>query len=308
LNVLKNIVYFLDVDRVLHPDYSSTMNGNSMNNMLNCQLKENDFEKISRLVYQISGINLHEGKKELVSARLGKRLREGGFKSFADYYHYVASEDGIDEIVKMIDAISTNLTYFFREESHFTKFSKLLPVFAEKVVRERRNPELLIWSAGCSTGEEVYSLAITSRESMTSQLARCKFLATDISTGVIQQAATGLYPMDKAKSIPPLLLNKYFQRGSGKWANYVRVKKEIREMIRFKIFNLMRTPPSHIAFDFIFCRNVMIYFDKQTQQRLVNNFYNSLKPGGYFFTGHSESLMGIAHPFKYVEPSVYTKA
>ncbi len=275
--------------------------------MLGYELKERDFEKISRLVYQISGINLHEGKKELVSARLGKRLREGGFKSFADYYRYVASDEGIDEIVKMIDAVSTNLTSFFREESHFTKFSELLRFFAEKAVHEAHPLKLLIWSAGCSTGEEPYSLAIVVRESITNESVQVKLLATDISTGVIHTAKEGIYSMDKVKNIPQFLLNRYFQKGSGKWDGYVRIKNELRDMIHFKVFNLMQSPPSKPKFDFIFCRNVMIYFDIPTRQRIVDNFYNALNAGGYFFIGHSESLTGINHSFKYVEPSVYKK-
>jgi chemotaxis protein methyltransferase CheR len=274
--------------------------------MTEYELRDSDFEKISSLVYQKCGINLHGGKKELVSARLGKRLREGGFSSFADYYRYTTSEEGTDELVRMIDSISTNLTYFFREESHFVKLSEILPILSGSAAQQKNDPKLLIWCAGCSTGEEPYSVAITARESLVEQSVKVKILATDISTRVIGKASEGVYSADKAKNIPSQLVNKYFQR-NGKLPGDLHVKKEIRDMISFKLFNLMQTPPAEGFFDIIFCRNVMIYFDKQTQQRLVGNFFNSLKKGGYFFIGHSESLTGLGHSFKYVEPSVYKK-
>lgn len=275
--------------------------------MAEYELKDSDFEKISSLVYQKCGINLHGGKKELVSSRLGKRLREGGFRSFSDYYSFATSDAGADELVRMIDSLSTNLTYFFREESHFAKLSELLPIFWENAAKQRKDPRLLIWCAGCSTGEEPYSVAMTAREALKEHAEKVKILATDISTKVIGHAEDGVYPSEKVKKIPPALLNKYFQRDSGKSNSQLRVKKEIRDMVRFKLFNLMQPPPSDVLFDVIFCRNVMIYFDKPTQQKLVGNFFNSLKKGGYFFIGHSESLTSLVHAFKYVEPSVYRK-
>jgi chemotaxis protein methyltransferase CheR len=275
--------------------------------MAEFELRDCDFEKISRLVYEKCGINLHDGKKELVAARLGKRLREGNFQSFSEYYRYVTTEEGTDELVMMIDSISTNLTYFFREESHFTRLTSLLPTMGRNAAREKGYPKLRVWCAGCSTGEEPYSLAITTIESLRNQPAEVKILATDISTRVLKTAINGMYPADKTKNIPPSLLKKYFQQGTGNLTGYNRVRKEIREMVNFKRFNLMDTPPKSVQFDIIFCRNVMIYFDKSTQEILVNNFFDSLSKGGYFFIGHSESLTSLTHHFKYVEPSVYKK-
>jgi chemotaxis protein methyltransferase CheR len=271
------------------------------------ELRNVDFEKISRLVYQKCGINLHEGKKELVTARLGKRLREGNFRSFADYYRHVTTDEGTDELVRMIDSISTNLTYFFREESHFVSLSNILPLMLEIAAKEHKRPKLRIWSAGCSTGEEPYSLAITARECLNGQSADVKILATDISTSVLKTAVSGMYSEDKTKNVPLPLLKKYFQRGTGNVTGYNRVHQMIRDMVSFKRFNLMDVPPANTVFDAIFCRNVMIYFDKITQQTLVTNFYNSLTKGGYFFIGHSESLTSLSHNFKYIEPSVYRK-
>jgi len=270
------------------------------------ELKAADFEKFRLLIYEKCGINLHDGKKELVSARLGKRLREGNFRSFAHYYDYVVTEDGGDELVRMIDSISTNLTYFFREDSHFQKLAEVLPSL-HAASGNKGTPRLRVWSAACSTGEEPYSTAIKVLETMNGMPVDVKILATDISTSVLKTAASGIYHAEKTKNIPPPLVRKYFQGGTGKWEGYYRVKNEIRELIEFKRFNLMEPPPRGVNFDVIFCRNVMIYFDKQTQSSLVNRLSDSLVAGGYLFIGHSESLTGLNHRLKYVEPSVYRK-
>ena len=281
--------------------------GGMVDTLIVAELRDTDFEKISRLVYEKCGINLHEGKKELVSSRLGKRLREGNFKSFADYYRYVTTEEGTDELVRMIDSISTNLTYFFREESHFQKLRAILTGMLGKAGPSGRPPKLRIWSAGCSTGEEPYSLAITIKECLGEKTPDATILATDISTSVLKTASSGIYSEEKLKNISPIIIKKYFQYGCGKWTGSYRSKKDIREMIKFVRFNLMETPPAQYMFDIIFCRNVMIYFDKPTQNALTNRFYDCLEKGGYFFIGHSESLTGLEHKFKYVEPSVYRK-
>ena len=265
------------------------------------ELRDIDFEKISRLVYEQCGIHLHEGKRELVKARLGKRLREGSFKSFADYYHYVTTGAGTDELIIMIDSISTNLTYFFREESHFAKLKQILPQLWDGRAR------LQIWSAGCSTGEEAYTLAIVAKETLGASMSTVSILATDISTRVLKTAGSGIYPEDRIKRIPNNILKKYFQYGTGQSAGYCKIKKEIRDLIEFRRFNLMHPVPSDFRFQIIFCRNVMIYFDKKTQNDLINRFYDALTKGGYLFVGHSESLTGLNHAFQYIEPSIYKK-
>jgi chemotaxis protein methyltransferase CheR len=278
--------------------------------MNSSELSDRDFEKISQLVYAQCGINLHEGKKELVKARLGKRLREGNFRSFSEYYKYVITREGTDELITMIDSISTNLTYFFREEPHFRRLQTIVKSWFDASAaagQKRRQPKLRIWSAGCSTGEEPYSLGITVKETLNGFPADFKIMATDISTRVLKTAVSGVFPNEKAKNISSDILRKYFQLGHGRWEGYIRIKKEIRDMIEFSRFNLMETPSSNFIFDIIFCRNVMIYFDKQTQASVVNKFYNCLNKGGYLFIGHSESLTGLEHAFKYIEPSVYRK-
>jgi chemotaxis protein methyltransferase CheR len=275
--------------------------------MISSELRDIDYERISRLVYEQCGINLHEGKRELVKARLGKRLREGNFKSFADYYSYVTTDEGTDELISMIDSLSTNLTYFFREESHFQKLRQILPLLLNSPSHAGQSEKLRIWSAGCSTGEEPYSLAMTICECANGSSHGVKIIATDISTRVLQMAVKGVFNQDKLKNMTSAMLKKYFQMGSGRWDGHYRIKKDISNMIQFSRFNLMDTPPSSFRFDIIFCRNVMIYFDKLTQAALVNRFFQCLNKGGHLFIGHSESLTGLSHEFKYIEPSVYRK-
>ena len=275
--------------------------------MISSELKDIDYERISRLVYEQCGINLHEGKKELVKARLGKRLREGNFKSFGEYYRYVTTDDGTAELISMIDSLSTNLTYFFREESHFQKLRNMIKLMVKTSNQGRLSEKLRIWSAGCSTGEEPYSLAMTVCESVNGLSGDVKIMATDISTRVLQTANEGIFPKARLNNVPPAILKKYFQMGSGSNEGQFRIKKNIRDMVQFSRFNLMDTPPPNYRFDIIFCRNVMIYFDKATQEALVRRFHQCLNKGGHLFVGHSESLTGLSHELKYIEPSVYRK-
>jgi chemotaxis protein methyltransferase CheR len=275
--------------------------------MNSSELRDIDYERISRLVYEQCGINLHEGKRELVKARLGKRLREGNFKSFGDYYSYVTTDEGTDELITMIDSLSTNLTFFFREESHFQKLRQIIPTILSASGLNGQSDKIRIWSAGCSTGEEPYSLAMTACECANGSYNDVKIIATDISTKVLQTALKGVFNQDRLKNVSSVMLKKYFQMGCGRWEGQYRIKKSISNMIQFSRFNLMEIPPSSYRFDIIFCRNVMIYFDKVTQAALVNRFYQCLNKGGHLFIGHSESLTGLNHEFKYIEPSVYRK-
>ena len=275
--------------------------------MNNYELKNSDFEKIRKIIYEQCGINLHEGKKELVKARLGKRLRDGNYNSFADYCSYVTTAEGTDELVAMIDSISTNLTSFFREESHFARLRLIVSAILEKNDTRGFKDRFKIWSAGCSTGEEPYTLAITVREAVGQRPFDFTILATDISTKVLRIAEGGIYSQEKIKNIATPILKKYFQIGTDHSEGHYRIKTEIKNVIDFQRFNLMHKFPAQSQLDIIFCRNVMIYFDKQTQGVLVNKFYDSLNKGGYFFVGHSESLTGLNHQFKYIEPSVYQK-
>lgn len=274
--------------------------------MIFTELSDRDFRRFSVLVYEKCGINLHDGKKELVRARLAKRLREGNFKDFKTYYRFVAEEESGNELVRMLDAISTNLTSFFREKKHFDFLKET--VFPSYVVNKRNSRKLRFWSAGCSSGEEPYSLAIWLLEYFNESLPfDVKILATDISTKVLALAQRGVYTSKRLANMPILFPGKYFQQGYSSQKGNFRVKQSLRELIEFKRFNLMSPFFFKEVFNVIFCRNVMIYFDKKTQQALVDKFYESLSHGGYLFVGHSESLTGIRRKFEYVMPSIYRK-
>ena len=273
--------------------------------MIGSDLSEQDFWRFSSLVYDKCGIALHEGKRELVRARISKRLREGGFHNFGSYYDYLTDEDCGDELVKFLDAISTNLTSFFREEVHFTYLKE--QVFSAFESGSKSTNRLRAWSAGCSSGEEPYSMAICFMEHFGSRLPfDTKILATDLSTKVLTCAENGVYTQDRLSKVPGPVLRKYFQKGFGNQTGRYRVKDMIRNLIQFKRFNLMEPFPFRKSFDFIFCRNVMIYFDKPTQESLVK-FHQCLTSGGHLFIGHSESLTGIDHPYEYIMPAVYRK-
>lgn len=276
---------------------------------MNFDLGNSDFEKISRLVYDVCGIDLHDGKRELVKTRLTKRLREGRFRSFAEYCEFVGTREGTNELVAMIDSISTNLTSFFREDKHF---EKLRLIIAQRLAIDGRRgrPRLRIWSAGCSTGEEPYTISMVLKDIALSHPLEFSIWATDISTRVLKTAVDGVYSQDRTQKIPADMLRRYFLKGKGDWEGFYRVKNDLKQHIEFARFNLKESLPHHQngdRFDIIFCRNVMIYFDKDMQADLVNRFYNCLVEGGYFFVGHSESLTGLNHQYRYIEPSVYRK-
>ncbi len=272
------------------------------------ELTDADFQKISHLIYEQCGICLSEGKEALVRSRLGKRIREGQFDSFRSYYDHVLNDASGKELIRLLDSISTNFTSFFREEQHFDFLrSELLPELIEmKKVTGKKT--LRFWSAGCSSGEEPYSIAITSSEAIKHAPEwDVRILATDISTKVLGTAQSGVFHRDRVESIPHELLKRYFLRGERDWKDFVRVKDSLRQRIQFKRLNLMESFSFNEPFDCIFCRNVMIYFDSRTRADLVNRFFGCLREGGAFLIGHSESLTGIRHSFKYVTPAVYRK-
>ena len=271
-------------------------------------LKDSEFQKSSRYVYDKCGINLHEGKKELVKARLGKILRQRNLDSFRTYYDYVVNDKSGQELTLLLDAISTNLTYFFRESQHFNFLRvKALPEI-EKIKVPSRNNCFRFWSAGCSSGEEAYSIAIAAKEILhNSEKWQIKILATDLSTKVLASANTGIYAKNKIESIPYELQRRYFQKGDKNWKDYFKVKQEVRKNISFQRLNLREKFYFNTPFDIIFCRNVMIYFDNPTKEALIEKLSQNLSDGGYLFIGHAESLAGIKHHLKYIQPSVYRK-
>lgn len=266
-------------------------------------LKAEEFAKIRRLAYDTFGLDLRNGKEPLVSTRLNKKIREYGFRSFDEYYRHVVGDSTGESLIQLIDALTTNHTSFFREPAHFQFLKRaVLPEWA------KRGTAIDIWSAACSTGEEPYTIAMCVLEELGASAAgRLRILATDISTRVLEKAEQGIYPADRMDGIPGPQLRKYWLRGEGDWSGHYRAKKEVRALIEFRRLNLMEALPQIGPFPLIFCRNVMIYFDKPTQQRVVQRLTGRLEPGGYLLTGHSESLTGIDHGLEYVQPAVYRK-
>jgi len=273
----------------------------------NLVLTDQEFEEIAEMVYRHCGIDLHDGKKELVRSRLAKLVRKYNIATFREYCSYVLSDSSGNAMTELTDAISTNLTSFFRESQHFDFLTKML--IPELITRKNGKPsKIRCWSAGCSTGEEPYSIAITLLESLR-QDSRwdIKILATDISSRVLQRAAQGIYDDERVAPVPPAVKSRYLTPLRQNGQSLYQVSATLQKNIVFKYLNLMESWPFHGPLDFIFCRNVMIYFDKSTQQKLVNRYWDVLDHGGYLFTGHSESLTGIIHKFRYIQPTIYRK-
>jgi chemotaxis protein methyltransferase CheR len=265
------------------------------------KLKKTQFNRISQLVGQLTGINLHQGKQELVRARLTKRLRALGLKSLDAYMEYLEHDDPEGELVAMIEAMTTNKTSFFREPQHFAYLCR-------QIVPGIRNRKIRVWSAGCSSGEEPYSTGIQLDEAIKDHnLWDTGILATDLSSRMIAHARKGIYDTSHLREVPPLLISKYFTCIETRPVRRYQVIEPLRRRVHFARLNLMGEWPMKGPFDVIFCRNVMIYFDKVTQEQLVNRFWKLLKPGGHLFVGHSESLAGSPHKFRYVQPAIYMK-
>lgn len=266
-------------------------------------LSHEEYERFRSLIYDESGISLGDRKQSLLVSRLSKRLRHLGLRSFGEYYDVVTGDPDREEFTRMLDLISTNKTDFFREPKHFGFLrDRILPGLAnEKRIR--------IWSSACSTGEEPYSIAITLHEHAPDPGQwDFKILASDISTRVLTKAASGLYDMDRIQGIPQDVVQRHFLRGRGDSAGLVKVKPHLTEAVRFKRINLMDDRyPIKGPLDLIFCRNVMIYFDRPTQEQLIRKFYRYLKLGGYLFIGHSESLQWVQHSFTQLAPTIYRK-
>ncbi|RJR30512.1 MAG: protein-glutamate O-methyltransferase CheR [Desulfobacteraceae bacterium] len=271
-------------------------------------LTERDYIDLSNLIYEKCGIYLHKGKRELLRARLAKVLRKHNFASVREYYAHLMGDQTGKELIQLLDSISTNLTFFFREPKHFDFLSNTA---IPKLLRSKGSDSgkrLNLWCAGCSSGEEAYSIGMTLLEALPdTKLRLVSILATDISTRMLNAAIRGVYGEEKVEKISYDLRRRYFQKGVKNWEGFYRVKPALREAVEFKRLNLVEPFSFNTCFDIIFCRNVMIYFDKPTQEKLVNRFYGVLSKDGYFFIGHSESLTGIAHPFRYVQPSIYVK-
>lgn len=250
------------------------------------EVSAKQFKAFSHLVYQECGINLHDGKQQLLQARLAKRLRSTGIDSVDEYLKRLSRDD--QERISFLDAISTNHTYFFRESHHF---AILDPAHRH------------IWCAAASSGEEPYSVAMHCLENG----FKPSILATDISTHVLRIGRNGIFPAERTKHVPTHMLKNYFKKGQGKWEGYVKVRDEVMKMVTFKRFNLVSDPLPPQEFDLIFCRNVLIYFDNDTKKKVIHKLCRGLKANGHFIIGGAESLNNIQHGYRYVSPSIYRK-
>ncbi len=269
------------------------------------EISDREFERLVKFMHDNYGINL-AAKRVLIQGRLGNMLKERGFKSYDAYLDAVIADKSGAEITTILNKLTTNHTFFMREPEHYTY---LKDVILPYTVERAKNHEIRIWSAGCSSGEECYTTAMLLDQYFGRDKARwnTKILATDISNNVMDKAKLGIYNEDGMKGLSPEWKNKYFKPlGNGKYEICDAIKKEII----FKPFNLMNPMPAEYKsrpFDLIFCRNVMIYFDQPTKNALVNRFYDVVKPGGYFYIGHAESIPRSETKFQYIKPAIYRR-
>lgn len=269
------------------------------------ELTDSEFSRFKEIVYREAGINLSDLKKALLQARLMRRMRHLKLDTYADYYQYLIDHYE-EEVGNFVNAVTTNKTDFFREPKHFDYMTEhFLPEFD----RSGRN-KMRIWSAGCSTGEEPYTIAMVLHEYYSGRtMPDIKILATDIDTQVLETGRNGTYPQNQIEDIPDQFLRKYFMRGTGGNEGLYRAKKPLRDMISFRRLNLhSETFPMAGPFDLIFCRNVIIYFDRESQRHLFRKFHQYLHPEGLLFIGHSENLNAVSKDFYLVSNTTYRKS
>ena len=265
------------------------------------EIKDNEFIELTEFLKNNYGINLTQ-KKNLIEGRLSNVLVEKGISSFREYLDLVFSDTSKNELTVLINKLTTNYTFFMREQEHLLYFKdKVLPYLYSNI----KDSDIRIWSAGCSSGEEPYTLAMIMQDYFGEEkyLWDKKILATDISVNALQKAVDGLYTAEALEKVTEKWKNEYFNKTN---SNY-KVIEEIKNQVVFRVFNLMDDFPFRRKFHVIFCRNVMIYFDKETKERLIKKFYDMTEWGGYLFIGLSESLNRDETPYTYIMPSVYRK-
>lgn len=263
-------------------------------------ITDQEFALFQRLIYKIAGISMNDSKKVLLVGRLQRRLRQYGLSTFTQYYRMLANGEQPEEVQTMVDLLTTNETYFFREPKHFD-------FLREEVLLKWRNPRpFRIWSAASSSGEEAYTMAMLLAETLPGK--SWEVFGSDISTQVLAKARAGHYPLGRHEGIPPACLSKYCLKGVREQAGTFLISSKLRERVSFAQINLTtRVDASVGLFDVIFLRNVMIYFDMETKRKVVANLLPHLQPGGYFIVGHSESLNGIDDQLRTVRPTIYRK-
>ena len=263
-------------------------------------LSDAEFAQFQGLLYKLAGIYLAPSKKVLLVSRLNKRLKSLGLATFREYYQFVTNGRNPQEQQTMVDLLTTNETYFFREPRHFDfLIEEFLPA---------RPPgaTLSVWSAACSTGEEPYSLAMVLADKLGK--SNWRITASDISTQVLEKARQGHYSLERSRGITEQMLRRYCLKGVRAQDGTFLIADELRNRVDFMQINLIETIPRIGPFDLIFLRNVMIYFDQETKRKVINNMLPHLKPGGYFIIGHSETLNGITDQLKVLRPTIYVKS
>lgn len=290
--------------------YHKIVNEISTKNLIFATMSDTVFCRLGHFIQTKYGIKMPPSKKSLLEARLQKRLRSLRMNTFEDYCEYVFSPQGVDEIIHMIDVVTTNKTDFFREPHHF---DYLVKVALPELIRLRKvgiRKRFFVWSAGCASGEEPYTLAmVLSDFAEKNDGFRFSILATDVSKQALTKAKLGIYKEDKVEPIPIRLRKKYLLKSKDKNKGLIRIVPELRELVHFRWLNFMEKHFGiHEPVDIIFCRNVIIYFNKNTQQKLLNEFYRYLSPNGYIFMGHSETLNGLNVPLMPIAPTIYRKA
>lgn len=264
-------------------------------------LRDSEFAQIRELAYKKFGLDIKEGKQNLIVTRLSKELRRLGLTSFEQYCRHVHADHTGEALIEMADALTTNFTSFMREQAHFQFLRTQLPA------QLPQSGPIDIWSCASSSGEEPFSILFTLLETL-GPGADVRIFATDISTRALKAGAAAVYEEQKLTGLPAAWLQRYFLKGNGRWLGSYRVRPEYRERVRFQRFNLVTDQPASLRFPAIFCRNVAIYFDKPTQAAVARKLASALSPGGYLFIGHSESLSGMDHGLAYVQPALYRKS
>ena len=277
------------------------------NSVYKQRLTDVEFNKLADFIYDEYGIRLAPIKKTMLEGRLQKRLRYNNIATFKEYIEFLFSDDGMHkELIHMVNVVTTNKTDFFRENEHFEFLSdEILPEFAE----ESPNQTFKVWSSASSSGEEPYTAAMVIEEFNAGQKKiSYQIHATDLSTDILQKAVEAVYSLARAVDIPLTLKQKYLLKSKDKDKVTVRIKKHLRDKVAFHRLNLMNDSYNVPKdFDLIFCRNVLIYFDKKTQEKVINKLCKHLKPGGYFFLGHSESVTNMSVPLEHIKPTIFRK-
>jgi len=283
------------------------ISSNDLSKIFDAKLTDQEFNRLSDFIHTHYGIKMPPVKKVMLQSRLQKRLRALGITSFEVYVKYVFSKEGQDEVVHMMDVVSTNKTDFFREPAHFD-FMKttILPEFMSL---NKTNPFFKVWSAGSSSGEEAYTIAMVLSEfQMFNPGFDFKILGTDISTRILKTASEAIYQESKVDVVSLELKRKYLLRSRDKDKKMIRIIPQLRNKVSFERLNFMdSTYNINETFDLIFCRNVLIYFDRDTQENVINKLCRNLKADGYFYLGHSESITGIDAPLKHIKPTIFKK-